>query len=209
MTGAELFQLTTDILDGEKINEDFFYQLLNIAKTRLEEGRAWQYLKKLDSSNTATTSAISLPTDFARDYKLMVGTDNEYIPVPFEDHHAYQDVGNRYYIDHANGYLYLTGTPKADTVYFYYLRYTPDVEAGTSPVFPARFHPILAFYVAGYYQNGVDSDDLFARMSPENKTQAVLLENAMKTWDMNLQLKAQNNRVGVANSEPESDLSQW
>lgn len=208
MTGAELFQLTTDILDGEVINEDLFYRLLNIAKTNLEEKRAWRYLLKLDSTNTASTSAISLPTDFARDYKVSVGT-NEYIPVPFEEQQLYADIGNHYYIDLANSLYYLTGSPKAEILYFYYLRYTPDITSSTSPVFPDRFHPLLAFYVAGYYQMGVDSDDLFARMSPENKTQAVLLENAMKTWDMNLQLKAQNNRVGVANSEPESDLSQW
>lgn len=209
MTGAELYQLTTDIIDGEVINEDFFYQLLNIAKTRLEEGRAWSYLKKLDDTNSSTTSAITLPTDFARDYKVSVGLDTEYTPVPFEDQHLYRNVSNRYYIDHANSQYYLTGTPKAGTIYFYYLYFTPDITSSTSPVFPARFHPLLAFYVAGYYQMGVDSDDLFARMSPENKTQSALLEQSMIAWDNGLQLKSHNNRVGVAESEPGSDLSQW
>lgn len=127
--------------------------------------------------------------------------------MPFEDQHAYQDVSHRYYIDYGNSQYYLTGTPKSGTVYFYYLRYTPDIESTTSPVFPDRFHPLLAFQVAGYYQNGVDSDDMFARMSPENKAQAVLLQKSMEAWDMNLQLKAHDNRVGVANSLPTVDLA--
>ena len=209
MIGSELFQLTTNILDGEVIPEDFYYKLLNIAKTRLEESRAWSYLKKLDSSNMTTISAITLPTDFRLDYKVIVGTNQEYFPVPFEDQHLYQTIGNHYYLDIANNNYYLTGTPKSETIYFYYLRTTDDITDATAPVFPARFHPLLAFYVAGYYQLGVDSDDLFARMAPENKTQALLLEQSMKLWDTNLQAKSRNNRVGVADSEPTNDLSQW
>lgn len=208
MIGSALYQTTTDILDGEVINEDFFYILLNIAKTRLEEMRAWNYLKKLDDSNSGSTSLVSLPIDFARDYKVLVG-DTEYIPVPFEEQHLYRNSSNRYYIDYANLQYKLLGTPKSDTIYFYYLRFTPDITSATAPVFPERFHPLLAFLVAGYYQAGVDSDDLYARMSPENKAQAIQLQQAMVMWDNNLSARERNNRVGVANSEPYTDLSQW
>lgn len=206
MIGSELYALTTDILDGEIMNEDFFYQLLNIAKTNLEELRAWNFLKKLDESETGNTSPKSLPTDFGRDYKVLVGTQ-EYIPVPFEDKH--QGGSYRYYLDVANGTYNLLGTPKSEPVYFFYLRFTPELGAEDAPVFPERFHKLLAFYVAGYYQNGVDADDLFARMSPENKAQALTLQRSMVSWDANLSARARNNQIGVAQSEPLNDLSQW
>lgn len=205
MTGAQIKQLTEDILDGIQLDDDFFYQLLNIAKVNLEEKRVWQYLKKLNSSNTGTTSAITLPSDFSHDYKVLVGT-TEYYPIDFEEQHLFEGISHRYYIDLANSQYYLKGSPRPDTIYFYYKRFTDDIASGTSPVFPARFHPLLAFYVAGYYQAGIDSDDIFARMSPENKIAAGTLERAMLGWDTELKLRSQNGRVGVSNSQSEIDL---
>lgn len=205
MTGAQLKQFTENILDGIQLDDDFFYQLLNIAKVNLEDKRVWQYLKKLNSSNTGTTSAISLPADFSHDYKVLVGT-TEYFPIEFEEQHLFEGASHRYYIDHANSQYYLKGSPRPDTIYFYYKRFTDDIASGTSPVFPARFHPLLAFYVAGYYQAGIDADDIFARMSPENKVAAGVLERTMLGWDTELKLRSQNGRIGVSNSEPEVDL---
>lgn len=207
MTGTQLQQLTEDILDGIQLDEDFFLQLLNIAKVNLEDKRVWQYLKKLNSSNTGTTAAISLPADFSHDYKVLVGT-TEYFPLEFEEQHLFEGASHRYYIDLANSQYYLKGNPRPDTIYFYYKRFTDDITASTSPVFPSRFHPLLAYYVAGYYQAGIDADDIFARMSPENKIAAGTLERTMLSWDTELKLRSQNGRIGVSNSEPVTDLSQ-
>lgn len=208
MTGSDLKTQAESILDGETIPTDFFYQLLNIAKTKLEEQRVWQYLKKLDSSNTASsgnnyTTGFTLPTDFAQDYKLKVGLDTEYFPVSFEDQHVYRNSSHRYYLDIGGNKFYLLGNGVGGTIYFFYKRFTDDLTSSTSPVFPTRFHPILAFYVAAYYQMGVDSDDVFARMSPQNRSAAQELQNAMISWDFSLSLRSQNNQVGVANSQPE------
>lgn len=210
MTGTELKQQAEDIMDGNVTwSDEFFYQLLNIAKTKLEGKRLWQFLKKLNDSNTASSSAITLPTDFAEEYKILVGTDTEYYPVPFEEQHIHRNSANRYFLDMANLTIKLLGaTIPTRTLYIYYKRFTDDITSSTSPVFPVRFHPLLAFYVASYYQGGVDSDDIFARMSPENKLAAMELENAMVQWDVSLALRSQNNQIGVAGAEVGVDLSQ-
>lgn len=210
MTGAELKQMSEDILDSNADwSDEFYYQLLNIAKTKLEAKRLWQFLKKLDDSNTASSSAITLPTDFAEEYKILVGTNHEYLPVPFEEQHIYARSSGRYFLDIANGTIKLLGsTIPNEILYIYYKRFTDDITSATSPVFPARFHPLLAFYVSAYYQGGVDSDDIFARMSPQNRLAAFELEQAMVAWDSALAMRSQNNQVGVANSDPGISLEQ-
>jgi hypothetical protein len=204
LTGTELKQLSENILDNNvSWDTDFFYQLLNIAKTKLESKRLWQFLKKLDSSNSASSSLITLPTDFAEEYKILVGTTVEYFPVPFEEQHIYKNSPNRYFLDMANLTLKLLGSNiQSNTLYIYYKRFTDDINATTSPVFPVRFHPLLAFYVSAFYQVGIDSDDIFARMSPANRQMAMELEQALERWDANLAMRSQNNQIGVANSNP-------
>lgn len=214
MTGLELKQFTEDVvLDGTELDDDVFYPLLNVAKTKLEEKNLWQYLIKLDSTKTAAAgnnyqTGYDLPTDFAYDLKLLVGTSQEYFPINFMEQHLHRNSARRYYIDNANEQYFLTGNVNpGGTIYLYYKRFTPDIEEATSPVFPARFHKLLGFYVAGYYQGGIDADDVFARMSPENKIAARELELAMMQWDNQLAARAQNHRVGVAGSEPMEDLA--
>jgi hypothetical protein len=209
MTGAELKEFTENVLDGITIDDDFYYQLLNIAKTKLEEKRLWQYLKKSYNPGAASSSAVDLGAlgDFAEDYKVMIGNDYEYLPVPFEEKYAYARSSGRYYIDWANEELYLLGsTIPSGQLYIFYKRFTPSISSGTSPVFPARFHHLLGFYVAAYYQAGIDSDDIFARMSPENRLAALELQRAMEQWDSSIAMRAQNNQIGVAESRGEIPL---
>ena len=208
MTGSEIKTFTESVLDGQTIDDTFFYQLLNVAKNKLEEQRVWQYLKKLDSSNTASsgnnyTTGYTLPTDFSQDYKLLVGMDTEYIPVDFEEQHLYRNIAHRYYVDIGGDKLYLLGNTVANTIYLYYKKTTDDITSGTSPVFPSRFHGLLGFYVASYYQMGIDSDDLFARMGPINRSAAVELQRGMESWDTSLKFRSQDNRIGVSNEVPD------
>lgn len=211
MTGAQIKTMCETILD-DTVDETLFYQLANVAKDQVEDERAWMFLRSLDSSKTATSgqssdTAIALPTAWRRTYKLMLGYWQEYQQVPFDEQHVWRYSSNRYCIDVANSVYYLLGTVGAtDTIYHYYIKTTDDVAAATSPVWPARFHPIIAFYVAGYIMGGQDADDIFARMSPENKAAAELLIRAMRDWDYQLQLSAQNNQQGVAGSAPIIDL---
>lgn len=201
MTGAELKTMTESILD-DTIDEVLFYQLINVAKNRIENERPWMFLRKLDSSLTATVGdnseiARALPTDWRRTYKLNVGKDQRYIQVPFDEQHLYRFSSNRFFIDVANSNYYLLGTlGVADTIYHYYIKKTDPITATTSPVWN-EFHEILAFETAGYIMMGVDADDIFARMSPENKSQALMLKSSMELWDTQLQLDAQGRRAQV------------
>ena len=196
MTGLEIKTFAEGILDDNvSWSDEHFYVLLNIVKTKLEESRLWQFLKK-----STTLSSSALPDDFAEDYKVLVGQDREFFPVSFEEQYAFRNTSGRYYIDWANLTINFLGTVPSGTKYLFYKRFTDEITESTSPVFPSRFHPLLAYYVASIHQGGTDSDDIFARMSPVNKQAAMELERAMKMWDTNIALRAQNNQVGVANS---------
>lgn len=196
------------ILDGDTIDDVFFYNVLNSVKDTIEDSRPWMFLRKLDTSASAVAgSAITLPTDWRMTWKLYVGQDQLYTQIPFDQQHLYRNNSNIFVVDVASGTYTLLGTiGKSAQVYHYYLKTTDDITEATSPVFPARFHPLLAYYVAGYVQMGVDSDDIFARMAPENKIQAQTLLTSMERWDSALQIREQNGRVLVEDNEPVFDL---
>lgn len=199
MTGAELKTFAEGLLDDNvSWSDDHFYQLLNIAKTKVEELKLWQYLKKL-YQQTASSSLITLPSDFAEDYKVLVGT-TEYFPIAFEESTLSTSLSNRYYIDWANLQMKLLGNNISGTLSLFYKRFTDDITFVNSPSFPARFHPLLAYYVVAIHQSGTDSDDIMARMSPANRQAAFELERAMKSWDTAIALRAQNNQIGVADT---------
>lgn len=208
MTGAEIKSMSESILDGDTIEEVFFYNVLNSVKNLIEDSRPWMFLRKLDTSaNAIAGTAITLPTDWRMTWKLYVGQDQLYTQIPFDQQHLYRNEGRRFIVDVASGTYTLLGTiGNSANVYHYYIKTTDDVTASTSPVFPTRFHPILAYYVAGYIQMGVDSDDLFARMAPENKVQAQTLLSAMERWDSNLQLREQNGRLDMGDEVPVFNL---
>lgn len=192
MNGQEIKDFAESILD-ESIEETLFLTILNTLKDRREEMREWMFLRKLDTTKSAITTAQSLPVDFRSDRKIVVGT-TEYLPTSFEEQHLTHS--QRYFIDFANSTFTLKGNPSG-TVYFYYNKTTPELTLSTSPVWPERFHKLLAFDIAGYIMNGQDADDLFSKMSPENKGQAIALDNAMAYWDSKLQMKAQGDRIGI------------
>lgn len=204
MTGEELKTMAEELID-DTINGTLFYQLLNIAKTNLEEKKDWEYLKNYDSSNSvssATTylSMFELPTRFRSVAKLYLGDDADeaFQGIQFEERHKYQDAGCKYYIDYGNNQLALTGSFNGSkTIHLFYLRYTEDIESDTEPIFPDRFHPILAFLVSGYYTSGVDADDIYARMSPAHRFAAKELAESMNMWDHKIKMNL------VENSSPD------
>lgn len=212
MTGAELLEMTEGILDGQTIDETLFYNLLDVAKNRREEGRPWMMLRKLDSSQSAGSGNNSqtqkaLPTDWRETYKLFVGPSTEYFPIEFEEQHRMANSSGRYFIDVGSETFSIVGNVSVGgTIYHYYKKTTPKIEEDTSPVWPGRFHAILAYDVAGYFMSGVDADDLYARMSPENKLAALQLTDAMATWDARLQNAARGNQQKVAGAESELPL---
>jgi len=211
MDGATLKTMCESILD-DTVDEVLFYQLANIAKNLVEDERPWMFLRSLDSSQSASTGNYSetskaLPTSWRRTYKLMVGRDQLYEQVPFDEQHLWRFTSNRFVVDVANSVYYLLGPVGAGgTIYHYYIKTTPDIDESTSPMWPSRFHGLVAHDVAAFIMAGVDADDQFARMSPTNSGAAERIREAMREWDQRLQLDAQNNQQQVANSAPYLDL---
>ncbi len=195
MNGADLKTMTEGLID-DTIEVTLFYQLLNIARVKLEEKKDWEYLKTYDASNSVSSSttyltSFSLPTRFRSVAKLYVGddSDNSYVGVMFEERQKYQDSGSKYYIDYANDNFSVMGNfDEGGTIHMFYLQYGEDVEEATEPTFPDRFQPILAFMVAGYYTAGVDADDIYARMSPAHRFAAEELRISMNAWDNKLKM---------------------
>lgn len=207
MTGQEIKDLAEEILD-DSMTDELFLGYLNTAKDIIEDSRDWEFLKALDTSNTASSGTKNLPDAFRKDRKMLIGAGfTEYWPVSFEEQHLYRNTSRRYYVDYsANTFELLGNIGVTGTIYLYYLKSTPDITLSTSPVWPERFGRILAYMVAAYVMGGVDADDVFARLSPENKLVGMQLLNSMILWDTNLKVRAKNNRLAVADTEPELSL---
>ena len=204
-TGALLKALLEDLID-ESLDDTLAYNLLTLAKDKREASRQWEFLKKYDGSKTWSVgdtylSTKALPSDFMRPHLLYVGSDQvPYDPVPFEQREFYQDVARTYYIDYASGTFAICGSAgTSQTIKQFYFYATDDIASGATPVWPVKFQRLLAFDAAGIYQMGVDADDIYARMSPENKLQARLLEAAMINDD---EMKKSHSRRGMVNQTP-------
>lgn len=204
MIVQQLYDRTKRILDGEAIDETTFIEFLNICKNKREAERRWQFLLREDSSQTASAGDTyltmkTLPSDFALDYRIYVGTSLiEYLPTPFEERRFYRDSAKRYYIDFRNSQFALTGTGESGSIYFNYFAFTSDVSAlaDTFPsVWPDRFIPLLCFDVAAMFRGGVDFDDQNARMAPENRLSAQQLYQSMISWNNNLIHRSMNYRA--------------
>ncbi len=211
MTGQEIKTMTEGICDIEgEIDDTLFLNLLNSAKDLVEDERPWVFLIKEDTNQTASAGDTyltmkTLPSDLRYDYELFLGANMySYTPILFEQRGMYKDAGWYYYIDYKNSQFALCGSNTGGTIHLFYICATPDITLTTSPTWPDRFHRLLAYMVAGYYMMGVDADDIYARMSPENKMMAQNIKQSMVTWNTNLRLRAQEGMVLNASNFPPS-----
>lgn len=215
MKATEIYQMANDIAE-DTIPETLFLQMLNVARNKREDSRPWQMLKKTDSSQYANPgdswqTAKTLPADFRRDYRMFVGEDYEYTPLPIEELVPYRNAARRYAVDLAGNAFYLTGSVgTASKIYLIYIKTTTDWTQGNKDtdgicVWPDRFQPLLAFDVAAMYQGGVDYDEPAAKMSLFNRAMAKELEDAMVAWDTELALRSMNNSF-AGNGEAMVDL---
>lgn len=205
MNGDAIKQFFLDIIDETSLEagEDFIYDLMTHAKDVVESGLDLEILKKLDSSNSVSAGDTvdtphSLPSDFYAPLiqgSLFVDT-KEHVQVPYEQKQHYKSASGYFLIDYVSGKYYLTGEQcQAGTIYFWYFYATGDMAARVTPVWPAKFHKLIAFIMAELYEAGLDSDDLSYRMSAEQKNQKQVLWDAMVRWNARLQLAAMNGRA--------------
>lgn len=209
MDGAAIIAFFENLI-GESIDQDFALDLLNNAKDLIESDRPWRILIKEDSSQTFGSgddylTQKSLPSDFFYDYKVVLGdaageSFTDYDPIPFEYRRRFKD-SQRYYIDLVNDKIHICGSvSQTYTIYLYYIYATPDIATGTSPVWPARFHKLIAFLMAELYQSGVDFDQITAKQALAHNKQGVLLYNAMVGWDAKLHLQAMGHSTPLRSS---------
>jgi len=198
-TTADIKAFAESILD-QTIDNDLFYNLVNIAKDIREGSRAFQYLQKLSQPSFA--SSITLPSDFREERKLIIN-GVEVQRIRFDEQHLYTS-GNFFYIDHAGGTYHPLCT--SGLVNLYYLKNTPEITSSVTPLLPSRFWSLFAYDVVVAIQAGQDADSEFARMAVENQRKANEIWSAVCFWDNQLQTKAQGGRVGVADTDHEVGL---
>lgn len=183
MTGAEIitaFELqVSDLTELSSVEE---LALLNKVYQKLMADRPFEILKKTGTGTQSTSVPyISLPSDFAYLTQNAQHTDRSYYgerPVvyvganydPYEvvswsDRRSVRTDSNKCYIDIVNNRLYFTVQPtSAQSVEFDYISVPADLTTGTSPVFPARFHPILVHLMA--------TEDFILQLSDKAKSYA-------------------------------------
>lgn len=194
MTGAEIKQFFENLID-DNLEENFAYDLMNNAKDEIESDRDWEILKKLDSSNSTTvggtySTEYSLSSDFFTVNKIFID-ELEYKPVMFEEQLTYKDSSHRYFIDHRQSKLHLCGKVNTSkTIYIFYIYNTDEISATTSPVWPAKFHKLIAFKMAELYLGGIDSDEYNQMITPQQRKQAEMIYQGMVSWDTQLKLNA-------------------
>lgn len=197
MTTNEIKSMFERLID-DTVSDDLALDLANTAKDAIETERDWEILLSSDTSNTTTVgntfeTAIALPTDFSNVVDIFVG-DYRQLPIPFEHQRRWKDSQARYFIDYKNNNLYLCGTVStSETIYIYYLYETDALTLTTSPVWPARFHKLIAYKMADIYLSGVDADDLTRQQYVHHKIQADNLYKQMVRYDTELKLNKMGN----------------
>lgn len=207
MTGSECTTKFQNMVD-DQLDGDFMYQLLNDAKDDVESDRVWEVLKYLDSSQTATvgdtiSTTHALPTRFSLPIKLIVGQDYDpYTLINFEDQRDLRDTSRAYIIDSANSTYALTGVVGATgTIYFFHTKYSPDITANTSWVFPSRFHSILPLKMAQMYY-AADAGEKSRAWDDRWKMYYDQAMSQMAQWDAQLKMRAKRSNLNRGGVEP-------
>lgn len=195
MTGSEIKDLNTGIRSGREMDDTIFYVLLNLAKASFERRRPWRKLVKKDTSNSSSASttyatAFPMPSGFImtlprRTLKLVSGIQYlELEEVLYERWDEYKNTPGYFTIDHMNSQYYISTTvPSAYTHNFFFISTSADLDAAGTWVFPAEFHPALAFDVAAMDELGIDYDDINARQGNANALRAELIARSAIKWD--------------------------
>lgn len=191
----------TELSDVEELS------LANRVYQRIANDRNWEFLKT-SVSGTATSDIIgtyiTAPTDFsqfsdnnsytdnsienqnnAAPKVIFIGTNYEpYQLINYSDRRQYRNRGNYAYFDPSDSKIRFTATPISTIYEFDYIKVPADLTLITSPIFPARFHELVAYMMA------VDNEIM--QISPkatsyraENEDKADKILTDMRWWDSN------------------------
>lgn len=200
-------QFETMVADSVDQTTELF--LLNEVKDTLEAEREWEWLKALDTSQSATTGDTfqtphTIPADFARPSSRGIYVKGDRIPyrqVRFESQLDFQDITYAYFFDFRNNKFYLCGKPGLSApIQFFYQGSSPylDLAAnGGSPwIFPARFHPILVYRMAKKYF-AIDQGDKARSWDDRWEAYEREIYESMTGWDAELISQAAQNEANM------------
>lgn len=198
MTRDEIKTLAEGCLDGETIDDDVFDALATEAKDEIEGSRDWEFLKTLDETQTASSAAKTLPTDWRSTLHIYVGSGTTpYSQIPFEQKLIFAGNSNHWYLDLKNGAFYVIGGTGA--IRHFYLYQTDDITAAAnnSPVWPARFHKLLAYRVAEKAYPAMQEERALSWDDKWRLAGDVVLASMIR-WDIQNKRKAQENGLSEA-----------
>ena len=198
------FELVVD--DSTELSSAEELDLANKIYQQVCSFRPWEFLKTT-KTGSIVNGQITLPTDFAylaNNYQstdssvatesvtapkvVFVGTNlDPYRVVNFSDRRQYANQ-NVCYIDPSDSKIKFIVTPTATTYEFDYIKVPADLTLATSPIFPARFHDIIAY--------GMASDDYVIQQSDLSKG---LMQANMKKYQDVLNDMAYHNAMSTFN----------
>lgn len=162
MTATEIItRFNLQIDDASELSDSEALDLANEVYEEVANDRPWEWLR---ATVTATLSPslpyVALPADFKQ---IMPNLDNEavvlvgtnYTPykvIPYADRHSYRDQFGYCYVDTINSRLVFTKQPTvADAIEYDYVKIQPALTAGTSPLFRAGYHRMIAYGMAARF----------------------------------------------------------
>lgn len=155
MTGEDiisLFNLQVD--DSTELSSAEELDLLNASYQEVCDDRPWEFLKEEFSGVTDGSTIVALPSNFSyfvelneNGDKVIYVDEKEYILINYSERRKYNDNTTVSYVKGTN--LYFIVAPNAGLeVLGDYIKVPDDLLESTSPIFPNRFHKILAYKMA-------------------------------------------------------------
>lgn len=161
MTAAEIISVFEGLVD-DSLSQETALALLNAKKDMVEDSRDWSFLM---ARHSPSGQSFALPDDYKRTVSLHVG-GCPYAPFPFERRSELQ-----------------AGASPAASIVHTYQKQTPEIGISGSPVWPDRFHKILAFSMAADFY-AVDQEERGRSWEAKWMDSAELMLRAMKDWDV-------------------------
>lgn len=190
MTGSDLIEQFETLID-DTLDSVTAYQLLNDAKNDIENERDWEYLKQWDTLTFSSGYTYSLPTDFNRALKIVVGDTELIHQVNIEDKKSIEGIDNAFYIDIANNTITFGSTP-SETPEICYIKTTDDITDDTSPEMPSVFHSVLPYKMAQIWYS-IDAGEKSRAWDDRWELYYSNKLGAMRLWDSKLKQKILDN----------------
>ena len=195
MTLTEIKTMAETLVD-DVIDETISLQLLNDKIQEIYSERPWTFLIAVDetqhtSAGNLWEQSFVLPSDCDSIIKIEIN-GKEYTPRPYSDYDACKTINHYYFISNA---LYLSGAIDASyPIRITYKKSANDLALNDAPLFPSRFHKMLAYYLAADFYM-IDAGEKGMSWHNEWYVKGETKLNQMRLWDAEQQTKALNTKL--------------